>query len=177
MQASVDELGTQDAADATWMTRITSVVLAARAAEAARQAFEEMRRRQEAEAFEERRQRCTLIATEVLDRTVEVLGRLGTTARTTRALRDSVSRMPRAFDVGVHVEGDDLVASLVLTVVEGLDAVKTARRIAPRRLGADVREHVGSIDVAALSEHAVGELVATLVEDLFGADRPAAPAG
>lgn len=171
MQATVDRLWAQDTTDAPWTARITTIVLATQAAQAVRQACEAARRMQEAEEFEARRRRCTQLASSVFDRAGEILCLLETTTRTTTALRDSVPRMPRAFDIGFHIAGDDRDASLILTVIEGYDTVKAVRCISTRRLGTDVTKHAETVPADELSDHTVGELVATLVEDFFGSSR------
>jgi hypothetical protein len=173
MQATIERYAHQAPRQETagWTARITNVVHATRAATTARAAMEATTKLAAAEAFDERRQRLEAVATSVFEHAGELLGRLGATTRTTTALRDSVPRLPRAFDVAFHLDGIDQDASLVLTVVEGYDHIKAVRCLSPRRIGTDVVKHGDVLPAAELTDHAVGELAAALVEDFFGSPR------
>ncbi|HUO49093.1 MAG TPA: hypothetical protein VMU09_09690 [Acidimicrobiales bacterium] len=152
--------------------RITATVLEALAAAAAREACEAVSALRAAEAFDRRRCRCAQLVSSVLDRAGELLGRFGVTTRTTTALRDGIARLPRAFDVAFHIDGEDRDASLVLTVVEGYDTVKAVRCITSRRLGTDPVKRSGTLGADELTDDAMGELVAMLVDEFFGPNEP-----
>jgi hypothetical protein len=171
MQATVDRQAPSQVMGTGWTTRLTNVVVAAQAEAVAREAIESAARLDAADAFDRRRHRLEAIAASVFDRAEDTLRPLGVTTRTTTSIRDSLPRLPRAFDVAFHLDGVDHGASLVLTAVEGYDTVKAVRCLSPRRIGTDVTKHTDHLPAGALADDTVGALLASLVEEFVASGR------
>jgi hypothetical protein len=155
--------------DQMWQSRIDLVVSSGLSGDAARKSHADAQRERDEASFEAMVALCRDELRPVLERSTEMLGEWGMTARLTETLRDEPARVPRSFDLALWIDrfDDRGPGKLTITATEGYDFVRVKLAVGPSKLSGEVSEHVGTTIARDLSDALVGGLVATLVEQIF----------